>query len=202
MAVLFIRALVPRRGAAQGAKCERRENLLTDLLAGGPHWENHQWGRKIQKTYCVLDGKIGRRSFQRVPLSMGLLPPTSPKIHFWQTAVWQRDLLWKMCAPRKKSPWGQKDRRNFPHWQRGSKQTGFSRADFLRPGRPGTKISFFEKWSKPGSEGVVGTRGPPTVPTTPVFLGLLPFAQKLVLPLFGAPWNSANFCLFFSTQAL
>ena len=48
------------------------------------------------------------------------------------------------------------------------------------PGGQGTKISFFEKWSKPGSEGVVGTRGPPTVPTTPVFVRLLPFAQKLV----------------------
>ena len=57
------------------------------------------------------------------------------------------------------------------------------------PGGQGTKISFFEKWSKPGSEGVVGIRGVTSSPTTPVFLGLLPFAQKLVLPLFGAPWN-------------
>ena len=49
------------------------------------------------------------------------------------------------------------------------------------------KIDLFAKWSKPGSEGVVGTRGPPTVPTTPVFVRLLPFAQKLVRKM---PGNS------------
>ena len=42
------------------------------------------------------------------------------------------------------------------------------------------KIEFCGKWSKPGSEGVVGIRGVTSSPTTPVFLGLLPFAQKLV----------------------
>ena len=65
--------------------------------------------------------------------------------------------------------------------------TPFSNKLPSRPGRPGAKIRFFEKWSKPGSEGIVGTRGPPTVPTTPVFLGLRPFAQKLVPALFWAP---------------
>ncbi len=31
----------------------------------------------MAEKYCALDGKIGRRSFQRVPLSMALLPRTS-----------------------------------------------------------------------------------------------------------------------------
>ena len=62
------------------------------------------------------------------------------------------------------------------------------RDQLLSRGRPLGRVAarpsptdFCPKWSKPGSEGVVGTRGPPTVPTTPVFLGLLPFAQKLGL---------------------
>ena len=42
------------------------------------------------------------------------------------------------------------------------------------------EMNFCEKWSKRGTEGVVGTRGPPTVPTTPVFVRLLHFGQKLV----------------------
>ena len=65
---------------------------------------------------------------------------------------------------------------------RNSKNQGMARRieGKSHPGRPGTKISFFEKWSKPGSEGVVGTRGPPTVPTTPVFARLLHFGEKLV----------------------
>ena len=41
-------------------------------------------------------------------------------------------------------------------------------------------MDFSPKWRKPGSDCVFGLRGVTSSPTTPVFLGLLPFAPKLV----------------------